>query len=1341
MAELEEAPFFITETDIKEHLRQETEAGHYIEVGEKNRVLYFSTRENIRIEQEIYERTVAAKNRVSGFDQAAVRQYLEKSTLSSSQKEAFFFLTAGRDRVRALHCAPGAGEASLLKAAGKFYEEVGNYKVVGLAPSNRAVSTLKENAGFEKENAFTIHGYLIQLQKEAGTWEADRDPTDLRLTDLSGLTPGSHKETWFVDKSSLLDNHVMNKLLLAAELKNAEVVLSGSRSQLQPVGAGCPFTNMIKDGKVGYVELDEIVGRGDKSSPVKDALQKVVDNDLPAGLEILESRIVQERDDEIRLQKIASTYTALPPEEREQTAVVTGTNRDRVKINDNVRDILKEKGELGSGFVVKVTDSRGKEQDREFSPGDRVIFLKKDDIGEHTVGKDETGVVKEIKIETGKSGVITIESNGNRIAADLSEYNSIEHAYCSTAYKEMSSPEKARTLAHIDTKQHNVNSLNDFVVKLSAAEVEVSLFTDDRKGLFDAVKREQDKTSINDFSPENYRKHEVSAQSEKEALLEKISGKFEYKNAAFSRDDFLNGTKVIYTDMIELGETALEISAADLENEFHKKIEDSYFIEIGRTGEAPYFSTNENIRIEQEIYERAAAAKNRVSGFDEAKVRDFAANTTLNSGQRDALFFMTSGRDRIKAVQGAPGVGKSFMLNIAGNFYEKEGYKVVALAPSNKAVLNLKERAGFADAATIHSYLIKLQKEAGTWETGRDPLDLRLTNLEGLTPGLHPEIWFVDEASLIDNYTMNRLLEAAEKKNAEVIPIGDKNQLQPVGGGKPFTNMLKGEKLKYVEVNEILRQEEEWTVYHAERLSETDRQEITRQAGLLKNNAALTYIKGSPPDNIADQKNPAVFQVEKYKAASGAEIEIHKDSALKEAVKDAVEHNIAGSLNKLNSRITEIADNAERLETAADRYATLSPEKRDSAVIITATNKDRIAINDLVRDFLKHSGELGKGQDFGITDIEGKSKIREFSPGDKIIFLKKDDFKDHLISKDDVGVIKKIEGKNITVLTRGKEIVIPADKYNHIDHAYCRTTYRVQGADYDTVLAHINTYQKMVNSKNDFLVKISRSKHELEIFTDDRNGLYHAVKEAQYKISIADFVDRVYVRDASKIVDDRFVERVYNRDFDKIKPPWKTRGDLQRGDFHYVNYFKQVEAAGEHMRKAKAFSLDKEKSLSLFTKFEKAMEKAHEYKAKSEFFYQRAVDNHAKIISKQFEKTSIDQPGDLGSKQVKLNLSEIKQRFVEKYIPVGRLNTLEKIFSDVSPFIDMESKLFADEFSIESGSPGSEFYLSPEVGGAGPEQDVPGLDGSGEDGGIVPGVDGGEGRDGGASGPGISFGT
>ena len=57
------------------------------------------------------------------------------------------------------------------------------------------------------------------------------------------------------------------------------------------------------------------------------------------------------------------------------TTIVTSVNKDREKINEYVREKLKEKGELIGGRVFAVTGSSG-ERDMEFAYGDKIIFLR-----------------------------------------------------------------------------------------------------------------------------------------------------------------------------------------------------------------------------------------------------------------------------------------------------------------------------------------------------------------------------------------------------------------------------------------------------------------------------------------------------------------------------------------------------------------------------------------------------------------------------------------------------------------------------------------------------------------------------------------------------------------------------------------------------------------------------------------------------------------------------------------------------------------------------------------------------------------------------------------------------
>ncbi|MCK4765883.1 MAG: hypothetical protein KAW12_27025, partial [Candidatus Aminicenantes bacterium] len=389
------------------------------------------------------------------------------------------------------------------------------------------------------------------------------------------------------------------------------------------------------------------------------------------------------------------------------------------------------------------------------------------------------------------------------------------------------------------------------------------------------------------------------------------------------------------------------------------------------------------------------------------------------------------------------------------------------------------------------------------------------------------------------------------------------------------------------------------------------------------------------------------------------------------------------------------------------------------------------AINDFVRNHLKEKGELGKGANFVVTDIVGKKHVREFAPGDKVIFLKKGVFDNHFISKDDVGHIKEISGKNITFSIQGKDVVISMDRYDHIDHAHCRTTYRVQGADYSNVFANIDTRQSMINSRNDFLVKISRAINKLELFTDDRYKLYEAISREQFKVCINDFKDEFY-RKAEQQVISRMLAGMANRDFENDPLPKKVIEDLHRADANYIKYLQLKGVAGDELSKADSLFKSRFSSMKAQREAEAGVsnyidieKKAAAYESKSKRYYRRAMVKYTAILSRQ----------EVLLEGEKIDRAQLQERFERTYVPGGSLATLGDFAAGkgVNPEEAIEN-CFSD-LEMPHNSPG------PEVGEAGQEQDAPGLDGSVEDGGIVPGGDGGEGKDGGGSGPGISFGT
>ena len=158
----------------------------------------------------------------------------------------------------------------------------------------------------------------------------------------------------------------------------------------------------------------------------------------------------------------------------------------------------------------------------------------------------------------------------------------------------------------------------------------------------------------------------------------------------------------------------------------------------------------------------------------------------LSGEQRDAFDHIT-GRDGLTSVVGYAGTGKSAMLGVAREAWEREGYQVRGAALSGIAAENLEGGSGIR-SRTIASL------EHG-WAQGRDQLGPK-------------DVLVVDEAGMIGTRQMERVLSHARDAGAKVVLVGDPEQLQAIEAGAAFRSIT--ERHGAAEITEVRRQREDW---------------------------------------------------------------------------------------------------------------------------------------------------------------------------------------------------------------------------------------------------------------------------------------------------------------------------------------------------------------------------------------------------------------------------------------------------------------------------------------------------------------------------------------------------
>ncbi|OYV32303.1 MAG: Ti-type conjugative transfer relaxase TraA, partial [Acidocella sp. 20-61-6] len=217
----------------------------------------------------------------------------------------------------------------------------------------------------------------------------------------------------------------------------------------------------------------------------------------------------------------------------------------------------------------------------------------------------------------------------------------------------------------------------------------------------------------------------------------------------------------------------------------------------GRLVETARYSTREMVAIERDMAvsaDRMAERRDRgVAGRHVAAAvarQDGAIRLAGGAGlavEQVAAIEAVTGPERISAVVGLAGAGKSTMLAAARAAWEAQGYRVHGAALAGKAAEGLEESSGMA-SRTLASW------ERG-WERGFDKLGPR-------------DVFVIDEAGMVGSKQLSRFITEADLAGAKIVLVGDPEQLQPIGAGAAFRAVA--ERVGMVELEGIRRQREEW---------------------------------------------------------------------------------------------------------------------------------------------------------------------------------------------------------------------------------------------------------------------------------------------------------------------------------------------------------------------------------------------------------------------------------------------------------------------------------------------------------------------------------------------------
>ena len=492
-------------------------------------------------------------------------------------------------------------------------------------------------------------------------------------------------------------------------------------------------------------------------------------------------------------------------------------------------------------------------------------------------------------------------------------------------------------------------------------------------------------------------------------------------------------------------------------------------------------TTRRMLQMERENVRRAAEGKGiceAIADLDQAeKLVDeisYRQNVTLNPDQRQAVLALLGARDKVVALQGRAGVGKTTAMRVLREAAERSGYAVCGIAPTTMAA---RELAGSGiKSQTLQSFLSRPRQD-----------------------GEGKRLIVLDESSLSDTRRINALLKRLGDEE-RILLVGDRDQHQAVEAGAPFEQLERDAKIHTVWIKKVVRQQEPGYRRVVEMLQE----------GRFQEAVALLHAQGRIVE-VADERERIMALAERYVARPEGNLAVVPGNR-ERVFANAVIHGMLQEKGAVDAEDhpTSILTNRDDMTSADRRWAASYKPDEDvvryregSAVFgIRKGEYARVRSQDCKENTLTVEFDDGRRVTYDPRRFYGVEVFREaernFSVGDRIQFRRP--FGREAVNGE-LATVEKIEGGRFTVRTKdGGAITIDTKDFRHFDHGYAITSYLSQGQTSPQEIVHVDTRSSdMLVNRRMARVALTRGVHDALIFTDSLKRLAGALERRKDK--------------------------------------------------------------------------------------------------------------------------------------------------------------------------------------------------------------------------------------------------
>ncbi len=475
-------------------------------------------------------------------------------------------------------------------------------------------------------------------------------------------------------------------------------------------------------------------------------------------------------------------------------------------------------------------------------------------------------------------------------------------------------------------------------------------------------------------------------------------------------------------------------------------------------------------------------------------------NITLSEEQDNAVSGIVC--CGLSILTGGPGCGKTTTTKTLTRLFLAMGKEVLLAAPTGRAAQRMQEVIGI-EAKTIHR-LLEFQKNS--FQKNRD------------NP-LFCDVLIVDECSMLD-ISLAAALFAAVPTGAQLVLVGDADQLPSVGAGNVLGDMIVSAAIPYFHLRKIFRQAEDSTIItYAHEMNAgivpkipspfkfpelwtencdclfLDSSEATQKQlklikkaknllkpGALEEEYGLEKLYGQEAESASQQKNThhddAFLRKEEHVDFGLLQTAENEADELRAVIKNVHPwSSLYYGLTASQVLIRLYTEWIPKYFGTDTEIQVLSPMTRGSLGTVQLNSTLQAHVNPPQQD----KGQITLGE-------------RIFRVGDRVIHRRNN--YDLGVYNGDIGKITRINSIELTCVVNyfsdGRDVEYQRDQLGELDLAYAITIHKAQGSEFDCVIIPLVSQHFNMLFRNLLYTGLTRAR-KLAAFTGSRQALGMAV--------------------------------------------------------------------------------------------------------------------------------------------------------------------------------------------------------------------------------------------------------